>query len=98
MPLRHRDDAYIPEPGGITFVLKDAAGIGVVCVATTEALTAAARECSIVGHDPAEIFLALRSAIVACASDKYDRSGAPGGTVRIEVADLLQPEEIDIGD
>jgi hypothetical protein len=98
LPLRHRDDAYIPEPAGVTFVLTDAAGDGVVCLATTAALEAAARECGVGSRDAAQIFLALRPAIIACASDKYDSTGAPGGIVRVEVADLLQPEVVEPGD
>jgi len=97
LPLRHRDDAFIPEPGGITFVLTDAAGRDVVCFVTGDALRAAAYECGLVDREPPATFMDLRAAIIACASDKYDLTGAPGGLVRVEKADLLQPEEIDPG-
>ena len=91
MPLRHRDDAFIPEPTGVTFVMSDAGVRDVVCLVKTEALKAAARECGLTDKDDGRIFRQLRRAIEECASDTYDGREHKGGDdmVVVHAAQLL---------
>lgn len=91
MPLRHRDEAFIPEPVGVTFVMSDIGVRDVVCLVETEALQAAARECGLPAEDSSRIFRQLRRAIEECASDIYDRRQfACGETVVVHAGELLE--------
>ena len=90
MPLKHRDEAFIPDGIGISFVLTDPKRGDVLCVLEPAALIAAAIECGMVGLSAETVFLELRSAIEACASDIYDQSGvAANGAVYVRAIDLL---------
>ena len=90
MPLRHRDDAFIPEPTGVTFVMSDVGVRDVVCIVRSEALKAAARECGIADKDDSGIFRQLRRAIEECASDIYDQREHKGpDLVVVHAAQLL---------
>ena len=90
MPLRHRDNAFIPETTGVTFVMSDAGKSDVVCRVEVHALAAAARECGLPDDDKSRIFIDLRRAIEECASDIYDRAGRPvGDVVVVRAGDLL---------
>ena len=92
MPLRHRDEAFIPEARGVTFVMSEVGARDVVCVVEVQALQAAARECGLATQDSSAIFLGLRKAIEECASDLYDREATATDADRVVVvhaADLL---------
>ncbi|CAN5347255.1 hypothetical protein BH10PSE9_BH10PSE9_07780 [soil metagenome] len=90
MPLRHRDDAFIPEATGVTFVMSDAGVRDVVCLVRTEALRAAARECGLSDKDDGGVFCQLRRAIEECASDIYDlREHKGADVIVVHAAQLL---------